>query len=163
MKLSTYFDRSLMTANLCAENSEGVIRQLGALLVTQGKVTKEYIQAVIEREQKFPTGLPTPEIKVAIPHTGTAFVKQSAIAVATLQQPVPFYLMGESEKQVGVQVVFLLAIHEKTGQVEALQSLIQLLQDNDLLRSAAAAASDEALYQLILEKVLFIETLEEVP
>ena len=58
----------LIQINLQAEDSYAVIQALGKMLQDQGYVHDSFIDAVLEREKIFATGLPTPEIQVAIPH-----------------------------------------------------------------------------------------------
>ena len=48
---------------------EGAIDALSLNLLDRKLVTVDYPQAVKDREKKFPTGLPTSPIGVAIPHT----------------------------------------------------------------------------------------------
>lgn len=162
MDLINLFDPSLMQVHLTAENSEEVIRKLGQLLVDHQKVTAEYVEEAARREKEFPTGLPTPEVKVALPHTGSSHVLASGLAVGVLEHPVPFRLMGDPEHSADVQVVFLLAIREKTGQVTALQQMVQLLQNGGVLKRAASAADIETLYQAITDGVRAIQAQEGI-
>src|SRR5271169_503169 len=71
-----------------AASSTDIIQQLGALLYNNGFVKETYVQAVIDREQIYPTGLQTSELGFAIPHTNTEHVSRPAVAIATLEQPV---------------------------------------------------------------------------
>ncbi|MEJ2012685.1 MAG: PTS sugar transporter subunit IIA [Anaerolineales bacterium] len=119
---------------LQAADSSQVIRALGGLLLDQGYVRDTFIQAVLDREKVFATGLPTPVIQVAIPHADVEHVLQSAIAVASLRHPVEFGEMGNPEGTVQARIVFMLAVKESDSLVSLLQNLVGIFQDADFLK-----------------------------
>lgn len=153
MELLSLFNPSLMEARLSAKDSEEAIRKLGRLLIEQKKVSKEYIEEVSRREREYPTGLRMPGVKVAMPHAGAANVFESALAVGVLEKPILFGMMGYPNQTTEVDVVFLLAIHEKTGQVIALQQLVQLFQADEVLKKVVACTTSSELYEVILNGI----------
>ncbi|MBM7502343.1 PTS system galactitol-specific IIA component [Brachybacterium muris] len=121
---------------------EAVLRALAARLHASGAVTDGFEAAVLERERTYPTGLPT-VIPAAIPHTDPEHVIEPGIAVATLREPVAFGEMGGSgEATVPVRLVVMLVLREAQAQLEALQRLIQALQDEAAVRTVLDATDD---------------------
>lgn len=139
----------LIQINLEAQDSTDVIRTLGELLFDQGYVHETFIDAVIEREKVFATGLPTPEIQVAIPHADVEHVKRTAIAVGLLASPVTFGEMGSVDGMVDVQIACCLAVKESESLVSLLQHLVGIFQDTGLLRNILALKTSAEVAELI--------------
>lgn len=139
----------LIQIDLQAEDSAAAIRTLGGLLQANGYVHDSFVEAVLEREKVFATGLPTPEIQVAIPHADVEHVKRSAIAIGLLADPVTFGEMGSQEGTVDVQIVCCLAVKESESLVSLLQNLVGIFQDTDFLNQLLAQERAEAVAELI--------------
>ena len=56
-------------------------------LLRDGSITEDFIEAAVERERVFPTGLPT-KIGVALPHTEAKYVLKESISIVTLKNTV---------------------------------------------------------------------------
>lgn len=139
-------DKSLIVLELEASDTTGVLKALASLLIREGYVKESYLDAVIAREEEFPTGLPTNGVGVAIPHADGQHVCTPGIAVATLRQPVEFGVMGNPRETVPVAVVFMLAIREPDSQVDMLRQLMGIFQDEGtLLQLRSVTSSDEIL------------------
>lgn len=142
--------KDTITAGLAAESAEQAIRTLAGMLRKQGAVEAGFAEDVLAREEKFPTGLPTQPFAVAIPHADPDHILSSAIAVATLEQPVAFGRMGGSASAtVDARVVFLLAIKETEAQVVLIQQLMQLLQNSALLDNLIEAGDSEQVMDIL--------------
>ncbi|MDY3006364.1 PTS sugar transporter subunit IIA, partial [Anaerococcus porci] len=76
----------------------------------------------------------TGEIKVAIPHTDPKHVKSAAIAVATLSNKVKFKNMEDPNENIGVDLVFMLAVADPKSQVPLLVKLMSIFSDKELLK-----------------------------
>ncbi len=75
--ISNFIHEDIILLGVDATDREDAIRQLGKVMFDKGYVKDTYVDAVITREKSFPTGLPTEEVKVAIPHTDTTHVNSS--------------------------------------------------------------------------------------
>jgi PTS system galactitol-specific IIA component len=139
----------LIQINLHADDSSAVIRALGKMLQDLGYVHDTFVDAVIEREKIFATGLPTPEIQVAIPHADVEHVKRTAIAIGILANPITFGEMGSQDGTVDVQIACCLAVKESESLVSLLQNLVGIFQDTEFLRQLLAQESPEAVADLI--------------
>ncbi|WP_080872970.1 PTS sugar transporter subunit IIA [Oceanobacillus timonensis] len=127
------FNEKVILMHLEADDYTEVLQQMGENLVKQHYVKDSFIPAIIEREKEFATGLPTPGVSVAIPHTDAIHVNQRTISVATLKNPVDFVIMGEEKETTPVQIVFMLAMDEPHSQLKLLQDLMKIFQEASFL------------------------------
>ena len=123
----------LIVINMKAKDSNEAIGKLAQVLYKNAFVKESYIKAVQDREKNFPTGLPTEGVGVAIPHTDVEHVNTPAMAIAVLEEPVAFKMMGMIEEQVKVQILFMLAIKESKTQIKLLQRLMNIFEDREIL------------------------------
>jgi glucitol operon activator protein len=63
------FDPALARLNMEAPDKREAIAVLADALRAAGKVRETFLEAVLQREAEFPTGLPIPGAAIAIPHT----------------------------------------------------------------------------------------------
>lgn len=141
--------KDLVFSKLDLNNSDEVIHYLAQHLYQSGKVNVDFEAAVKEREKIYPTGLPTGKISVAIPHTDVKYVKQPAIAFATLSKPIKFANMADAKQTVDASVVVMLAMQQPHSQVDMLQKLMQLFQNQDLLTEMVELDDPEQLFEIV--------------
>ncbi|MBM3125456.1 MAG: PTS sugar transporter subunit IIA [Chloroflexi bacterium] len=128
--------------NVPAVNARDAISLLSTALERTGTVSPGFAEDVWNREQTFPTGLPTQPLAVAIPHADPDHVNHSGICIGALKSPVHFVQMGTDGSTVlEVHVVFLLAIKEKEKQVEMIQQLMRLIQSPRLVDGLSNSGS----------------------
>jgi PTS system galactitol-specific IIA component len=135
----------LCIAQLAAASSEDVIRALAARLFAAGHVKASFENAAWARERRSPTGLPFPGLAVALPHAEPEHVASPAIAVASLVTPVTFRQMGNPSVKLEVSLVVMPALTAKEQAASELSRLIQVLQDEALLRELVAAPDSAGL------------------
>ncbi|WP_208861541.1 PTS sugar transporter subunit IIA [Paracoccus versutus] len=133
-----------------ASTSEEIIRLLALRLYALGYVKESYADAVVEREQILPTGLPLGrEDSIAIPHTDPKHVLRSGVALATLTAPIMFANMEEPDEVVSVGTVFLLAIDDKDKQISTLQQIMETIQNPAALDSLKQARTFDDIRTII--------------
>ena len=110
---------------------EEVLTYLGQQLVDKGIAKESFLQAILDREKVFATGLQFEGYGVALPHTDAEHVNKTQLAVLTLQEPVTFIQMATTDQAVSVSLIIMLAIKEAHSQVEMLQKLMTFLQDKE--------------------------------
>ena len=132
-----------------ADSRAEIIAQLGALLFEHGLVKETFIQAVLDREKVYPTGLQTSILGFAIPHTDTEHVLRPALAIATLREPVVFQAMGDPETSIPVRVVMMLAIRDPKAVVHVLRKVISILEDGEALTGLLGARSRGEIRQIV--------------
>ena len=123
-----------------AQDAQDAIQQLTAALVGTGHVLPGFAEDVWQREQTFPTGLPTQPLAVAMPHADPDHVNRSAVCIGVLKSPVRFGQMGTDGSTVlDAHLLFLLAIKEREKQVELIQQVMTLIQSGSLLEELTKA------------------------
>ncbi|GFZ31599.1 PTS fructose transporter subunit IIA [Clostridium zeae] len=142
-------DLDLIELKLKASSWREVIEKLGFNMKSKGYVLESYVDAVISREEKLPTGLPIDDFSVAIPHTDPGHVNESAIAIATLERPVEFNMMIDPEQKTKVKLVFLLAVKNPNAQVTLLKTLMSVFQNKELLIRIQNAESKQEIRNLL--------------
>ncbi len=145
----------LIFTDLEVKNSDEVMKTIGSEFTRLGYTKDSYVEALIEREKEFPTGLDVEmeNLGVAIPHTSVEHVNRTGTAIAVLKNPVTFHAMGGDEDEtVQIGIVFMLAVVDPNKHIDKLQRIIALIQDQELLKKLAKAGSKEEIITLIAEK-----------
>lgn len=142
----------LVFFDIKAENRVELLRKLASLLYENGYVKESYIDAVIERESKYPTGLNTMGVNVAIPHTDSIHVNKTGILIANLNKPVKFKEMGPNDSEVSAELVFMLAIKNPKDQPKTLGKLMGIFSDGDKLKTIKQATKSEEVMDILLKQ-----------
>jgi len=126
--------------DLKVSDAREAIQAMCDVLARSGYVQPEFAEDVWEREQEFPTGLPTSPLAVAIPHADPTHVVRTALCIGILRDPVEFAQMGsDGSVKLEVRLLFLLAIKEREKQVKMIQQLMEIIQRPNLLERLAMA------------------------
>ncbi|UUI40676.1 PTS sugar transporter subunit IIA [Oceanobacillus oncorhynchi] len=153
MNLLELFDEQLVHFDFEAESSDELLEKMVDHLEKRNLVKDTYRQAVIEREHKFPTGLPTKVMSIAIPHTDVVHVNQSCISIARLKKAVPFREMGNANNEVEVNLVFMLALNGSQDHLKVIQKLISLFSLEDVMKDLQKASSKKELLDTVFQAI----------
>jgi len=148
-------DKKLVEVNFDASNKEDVIKLLSGKMKKMGFVGSGFEEAVLQREKDYPTGLPT-KIPVALCHVEAEYVNQTAMALATLSNPVKFHNMGDPKSELSVEIVFLLTILDPKKQVVYLRKMMEIFKDNTL-DNIKKANSKEEIIRILVDKLLRVD------
>jgi len=120
----------ILTLNVEGDNWKDILTEMSDALYKLKYVKSGYRDAIINREEKFPTGIELPGgVGVAIPHAEAKFVNEEAVVLGFPQSPVDFKRMDDPEKIAKVHCVFLLLIkNPEKGYVKFLSKLTTLFQ-----------------------------------
>lgn len=128
-----------------AQDWEQVIRIAGARLRENGYIDDAYIEAIIEREKQYPTGLPTDDVITALPHANSGAVYKTGVCAVRLSHPVDFRNMGDPDEILPVELAFVLAnASGPDAHLEDLQELMDCFTRVGLLADLKAAESVQA-------------------
>lgn len=141
-------DMKIVVMDGDASSWEEAIHLCAEKLHAQGYVKKDFEENCIRREKQFPTGLNT-ELPIAIPHTESEYVCQSAICFLRLKQPVNFMNMENAREYVPARYVLNLAIREKEKQVPVLARVIEVFQNGNVLKQMSSLDLDEFRRELV--------------
>lgn len=142
-------NEDLIYRNIDFKTSREIETFLADQLYENGYVKDGYKKALLEREQKFPTGLPSSQPAIAIPHANADLVNKTTLAIATLKEPVEFKNMGNTKEDIPVRIVIMLVIAEPHSQVKMLQKVADIVQNEELRKEFLQAETKQKLLQLI--------------
>lgn len=112
------------------------IRTVGEKLVEKGNIDAKYIDACIEREIDFPTGLLLANGDgIAIPHGNSDLVNKDSISVVRVKNTVEFGRMEDKDLKVSCSLVFNLALASGNQHIGILRKLIGLFQDEEFVNT----------------------------
>lgn len=146
-------NEELVFRNIKAGSDKEVLAFLANELYQRGYVKEDYIEAIQLRESEYPTGLPSTQPGVAIPHANFDLVNQTTLAIATLETAVGFHNMEDNQVILPTKIVIMMAIGEPHGQVEMLQKIVSIIQDEPLREQMTAANSDLKLLTLLKKAI----------
>lgn len=149
MALEQFLKNDLVKLNLNVSDRDNFFEVMFNEAFNKGFVEELFLTKIKERESVFPTGLKMADYSIAIPHTDPQYVKEQFIAVATLENPVKFSLMDDASQETEVKVIFMLGLNQPHSQIEALQQLMQMIQNKenvDKLLSAKDFADVQAVF-----------------
>jgi len=146
--IKEFLRRDLVVNNLEAKSAEDVFKKMSPILLEAGFVEDSFFNGLVNRENKFPTGLLLGKYNVAIPHTDAVHVKKPAIAIATLKNPVKFNCM-DGNGSVDVNIVFTMALNEPHSQIVMLQQLMFLIQNESILENMLQAKDSDEVYDIV--------------
>lgn len=112
-------------------DSVELLTELGQYAVDNALATDNYVAALLEREQQYPTGIQA-SLGIAIPHADQCHTIKNTIIVALLEKPAIFRSMGYGN-EMEVEVVFMLLLN-KDNQVKVLSELVSFIQDEKKLQ-----------------------------
>lgn len=146
--------KELIQWDLAAKTSEEALRSMAQLFVAQNVAKSSYPDAIVEREAKYPTGLPAAAYDIAVPHTFAEHVNEPAMGIAVLREPVEFKQMGSPEITLMPKVLFMLAITDPKDQIMLLKKIMGLIQDTEALNRIRDAGSASEVFHAV-RPVLF--------
>jgi galactitol PTS system EIIA component len=152
-KPGSLFDPALVRLGIQANDAREAISTLAEALRAAGKVRESFLEAVLAREAEFPTGLPTPGVPIAIPHTDVEHCIEPAVAAGTLRDAVEFEEMGSPGSALEVRIVFLLSITNPEDHVEWLSRLASAFQTPQLASELLESSSSEQVCRLLQARV----------
>lgn len=104
---------------------EDFFQQMVTKLEKLGYVRPSFRQAILKREEKYPTALPTAPEAIAIPHSDIEHVITPFIAVTRLATAVEWHEMGNNDATHPVRYIFMLGFTHDDGHVKVLQLLLK--------------------------------------
>ncbi|MFD1415754.1 PTS sugar transporter subunit IIA [Oceanobacillus jeddahense] len=135
MEFKSLFNSQLMKLNHSSQNQEELFEEVARELVSLEYVNESYQEALVQREQSFPTGLKTNYCNIAIPHTDAEHVRKPFIYLVQLQDEVEFHNMGDSSEEISVKLVLFLGITDPKNQTILLSTLMEHFQTEEFSKT----------------------------
>src|SRR6266581_3821989 len=146
LRLSELLTPDRIRVPIRAQSKEGVLREWVELLVGSNGAAPDVLQAVMERERQFPTGI---GYGVAVPHGKTPALANLIAVAGTARTPVPYETVdGEP-----VRLFFLLAGPESQAgaHVKALSRISRLVRREPIRARLLAASDAQEFYRILVE------------
>ncbi len=131
--MENVFRKDLIWLDEAFETQTLFFETMGKRLYEKGLVKENFGQALIAREENFPTGLKTEAYEIAIPHTDVEYVEEACISFVRFCSPIRFSHMGEPGIKVDAKFAFVLGIKDPKRQVEVLSTLVKLISDEKMM------------------------------
>lgn len=127
-----------------ASDYSEAIRICAVLLEQKGYVKETFFEACLDRETRFPTGLPV-HGGLAIPHTDKIHVFKSCLCLLRLPEPVGFGRIDQPTDTVRVKFVVCIAVGDFGDYNSVLARLVTAFQDVDFVEELGQGTETEAL------------------
>lgn len=152
MDYKEMFDQELISLELKGENEVEVFQQVAKHLTELGFVNEGYLNGIITREEKFPTGLITQHVNIALPHSDPEYVEKPFVYIARLKDEVKVKQMGDSQ-EMKVKNLFFLGIKDPKGQVGLLQAFMELFMKEEFVTEFINEKDINKIYQLFTNNI----------
>ncbi|MFC0276935.1 PTS sugar transporter subunit IIA [Enterococcus devriesei] len=152
MDYKEMFDQELISLELKGENEVEVFQQVAKQLTELGFVNEGYLNGIITREEKFPTGLITQHVNIALPHSDPEYVEKPFVYIARLKDEVKVKQMGDSQ-EMKVKNLFFLGIKDPKGQVGLLQAFMELFMKEEFVTEFINEKDINKIYQLFTNNI----------
>lgn len=131
LMLSDLTNETLIKLKVSAKTKEEAIRKSASVLVENGKVTEEYVDAMVNNANESGAYIVITK-HVALPHARPeAGTKEIAIGIATLENPIKF---GNADND-PVKYVFCLSAVDNNSHLHAMSELVELLEMDEFFKT----------------------------
>jgi len=146
---STKMLENVQVLHISKDNKEDVLEEMSNAAIAKGYAKPNYHKAILEREEKYPTGLHIPEIEVAIPHADAEWANESSLTIGLLDHPVKFQPMDGMGGDVNAEIIFMLTIQDPKEQINFLRAFSTILGTPDVLLDFKKTGD----YHTLVEKI----------
>ncbi|GBD61573.1 hypothetical protein TEH11_1256 [Tetragenococcus halophilus subsp. halophilus] len=144
-------NKKLIFLNENFDNTSELFDFVGSKTKELGLSRDNYAANLKKREADFPTALEFNDIGVAIPHADSESLNKEFISLITLNKPLTFRAMENSDKEVKVKIVFVLGLLKANDQLETLQAIVKLLQKESALERLNHASNIKEITSVLNE------------
>lgn len=146
MNITELLSVNQIKLELTSKTKEAVIKEMVKILDENGKLLDKdkYIQAVIDREKEFSTGI---GMGIAIPHGKSSGVKEPALVFGRSMDGIDYESMDDEP----AQLFFLIAVPEESSNehLKILSQISRKLMHKELRESLMKASSAEEIITLL--------------
>ena len=146
MNITELLSVNQIKLELTSKTKEDVIKEMVKILDENGKLLDKdkYIQAVIDREKEFSTGI---GMGIAIPHGKSSGVKEPALVFGRSMDGIDYESMDDEP----AQLFFLIAVPEESSNehLKILSQISRKLMHKELRESLMKASSAEEIITLL--------------
>lgn len=145
-------NNELVFLDVDSKNSEEFLSNISDRLLNLGYVKESFKDAIIKREEEFPTAIGAEEYNLAIPHTDSEHVNKPGIAFVRFSDKCRFKEMCTSN-EIDVDMAFVLLVTKKEEQVNLLSKLMGIFSQNEFLKELYNENKNEKIIEILNEKI----------
>lgn len=134
-------------------NRIDLLKSLAEIALHEEWARPGYINAVLSREEKYPTGLHTRGVEIAIPHADPEWTILPGMVVGILSEPTGFEPMGGEGDEVKARFIFLLLIPDAESHIDFLQTLAEFIENEDRLKTLGETNDIKPLLDFFKQKL----------
>lgn len=153
MTYQELFKPELIHLEMEVSSKKDFFTQVAQYLELERMVNETFEEAIIAREEKYPTGLQLENFSIAIPHTDTMHIREPFVAINRVKKYLDFYQMGTDDVIVPVKDILVLGIKNSQEQVGLLSQLMSIFSDQDFLDRYKNAITKTEVLELFQEKI----------
>ena len=146
MNITELLNVNLIKLELSSKNKKDVIKEMVGILDDNGKLldSNKYMQAVIDRESEFSTGI---GMGIAIPHGKSSGVKEAALVFGRSVDGIYYESMDDEP----AHIFFLIAVPEESSNehLKILSQISRKLMHKELRDSLMSASNAEEIINLL--------------
>lgn len=131
------------------KTQEELYRFLAKDLMKENLVKESFSEALLKREQIYPTGIVNQPYNIALPHVDAEHVNTNALILCRMENPILFRRMDNMDEKIPVKMVFLLLIESLELHMPAIVSLTDIWSNPNLMEELLNVKDKEALVQLL--------------
>lgn len=135
------------------ETSDEFLNSISDELLEKGYVKESFKDAILKREEEYPTAIGTEKYNLAIPHTDSEHVNKPGIAFVRLKKECKFKEMC-TNNDINVNMAFVLLVTKKEEQVSLLSKLMGLFAETDFLENLYNEQDPSEIVKVLNNKIL---------
>lgn len=143
------FRKELIKIDQPFDSQDEFFREISTWLYEKNFVNETFFEAIINREEQFPTGLHTVSFDVAIPHTDPTHIQKPFIAVIRPESPVKFREMGNLDGNCDAKLIFVIGFTQSNSQLSILQKLMKMFLDVETMEMCLNTTNVEEIYNTL--------------
>lgn len=148
--MNLMIDKDLIFLDMSFKDDKEALSYLADQLLEKGYVKESFKNAVLKREEIFPTGLAFEGYGIAIPHADVEHVNKSTLAFAVLKDSIKFKRMEDENENVDVDIICMIVLKEKQNQAFFLSKLMDTFSDINYIKRLMNGTKEE-ITNLLLE------------
>ncbi|MBY4797750.1 PTS sugar transporter subunit IIA [Collinsella sp. AGMB00827] len=147
------FKPELVFFDFEAKDRAEFFQKLAVELSTRGYIKDTWLDAIVQREREYPTGLACQAMSVAIPHTDPEHLQKPYIAVIKPQHPITFEAMAHMGDDVSAELIVNLGLLAHADeQVAVLQALMGMFMDEAASREILEQTTPEGMVEVMCRR-----------
>lgn len=138
-----------------AESREEILRKIGRKLLENGLVKEGFIESIVKREEKYPTGIDLSVVgenlpNVAIPHSEPEYSNCKKLVVVKLEKDIKFKNLIDPSKELKVKYLFFILNNEKSTQTNILSHLMSFFTQENKMKGLENLKTKDEVYQYLI-------------